>query len=146
MRCLALSMTLEHMAGDSSAAMMHLLAYLRGMSATGFVRPMVREAAAGRVLQNVLDEPGIDPETRGAAEALKVQIAEKNEPSTPEFSRREREIVELLGQGLRDKEIARELSLSAHGVRYHLKNIYRKTGTAGRAETVNWAVSRGVLR
>ncbi|MDE0367266.1 MAG: LuxR C-terminal-related transcriptional regulator [Gammaproteobacteria bacterium] len=146
MRCLALSIVLEHMAGDSSAARMHLFDYLRGMSATGFARPMVREAAAGRVLRDVLDGARIDAETREAIEALKRQIAERTEPSTPDFNRREREILELLVQGLRDKQIARELSLSVHGVRYHLKNIYRKTGAAGRAEAVNWAVSRGVLR
>lgn len=146
MRCIALSIVLEHTAGDSQAAAAHLLDYLRQMSVTGFARPMVREAVVGRVLLEVLEGARMGPETRGTAEALRRHLAERREPSVPEFNRREREILELLGQGLRDKEIARELSLSAHGVRYHLKNIYRKTGAAGRAEAVNWAVSRGVLR
>ena len=146
MRCLALSAVLEYEAGDLPAATTHLLDYLRLMAATGFARPMVREAAAGRILSDVLDNVSVEPAASGAAESLLGYLAEKAEPPAPEFSGREREILELLGQGKRDKEIARELSLSAHGVRYHLKNIYRKTGAAGRSEAVNWGLARGVIR
>ncbi len=41
-----------------------------------------------------------------------------------------------MARGLRNKEIAKGLGITEHGVRYHLKNIYRKTGARGRIDAV----------
>lgn len=52
------------------------------------------------------------------------------------LSDREREIVGALVDGQRVKEIARDLSISAHTVRNHLKAIYRKLDVGSQLELV----------
>ena len=45
---------------------------------------------------------------------------------------REREIIRLVGQGLSNKEIANQLSISDSTVRHHLTNIFDKVGVPNR--------------
>lgn len=52
------------------------------------------------------------------------------------LSKREREILELLAKGYRDKEIADALSISVDTVHSHLKNIYEKLHVHSRTEAV----------
>jgi DNA-binding NarL/FixJ family response regulator len=49
---------------------------------------------------------------------------------------REMEILELLAQGLRDRDIADRLSLSPRTARFHVGNLRRKLGARTRAEAV----------
>lgn len=55
------------------------------------------------------------------------------------LTKREREIVVLLGRGLRDKEIASELCLSVYTVRNHIANARRTVGAASRSHLVSLA-------
>ncbi|HXG41379.1 MAG TPA: response regulator transcription factor [Dehalococcoidia bacterium] len=52
------------------------------------------------------------------------------------LSERERDVLRLLAQGLSNKEIAQQLSLSEATVRKHLERIYRKLAVPGRAAAV----------
>jgi DNA-binding CsgD family transcriptional regulator len=49
-----------------------------------------------------------------------------------EITPREREVIEAVVQGKTDKEIAACLNIAVNTAQVHLKNIYRKTGAAGR--------------
>jgi LuxR family maltose regulon positive regulatory protein len=53
-----------------------------------------------------------------------------------ELSRREREVVELLAQGLRNREIAQRLFISEVTVKSHLRRAYAKLGVSSRTEAV----------
>lgn len=58
------------------------------------------------------------------------------EHSGPELSLRETQVLELLGRGLADKEIAHELGISVWTVHSHLKRIFGKYGVRTRTEAV----------
>jgi len=49
---------------------------------------------------------------------------------------REREILDALGQGLRDKEIAAQLGISIETVRTHVRNAIRTLGAHTREQAV----------
>ena len=145
LRGLALSMVIEHRAGQIGGAAAHLLAYLARLPETGFSAPLIHDPDARRILPDVLAGTSPEPPIQAAIDSLLRQRGDALESDMPEFTQREREVVALLGEGRRDKEIGRRLSLSVHGVRFHLRNIYRKTGASNRAEAIKWATAKGLV-
>ena len=59
------------------------------------------------------------------------------------LSLRELQIVDSLVHGATAKEIARELVLSFHTVRTHIRNIYGKLDICNRVELMRWAAAHG---
>ncbi|TMD13160.1 MAG: response regulator transcription factor [Chloroflexi bacterium] len=51
-------------------------------------------------------------------------------------TRRQAEILELIGSGLSDKEVGHKLGVSQSTIRTHLKRLYRQHGVHSRAEAV----------
>jgi len=49
-----------------------------------------------------------------------------------ELTRREQQVLELVEQGLKNREIASELGIRSGTVKIHLKHIFEKTGVRGR--------------
>ena len=58
---------------------------------------------------------------------------------------REREVLELLSQGLPNKTIAKRLSISEHTVKFHLGQVFFKLEVSSRAEAVGVAVRNGLV-
>lgn len=67
-------------------------------------------------------------------------VAAGGPPSPARLSARERELVELVAQGLTDNEIAQQLYISIRTVRSHLDRIRDKTGCRRRAELTRLAL------
>jgi DNA-binding NarL/FixJ family response regulator len=67
-------------------------------------------------------------------------------PPEAVLSRRENSILELVAQGLSNREMAEALSISRLTVECHTKNIYRKLAVNSRTEAVYTARTRGLLR
>jgi DNA-binding NarL/FixJ family response regulator len=88
----------------------------------------------------------IDPEMlgRGMPGILR---RPRSTPLTPDatLTQREREIVRLVAEGLRNREIAQRLSISEGTVKIHLHNAYDKFGVDGRLELVLAAQQKGLL-
>jgi DNA-binding NarL/FixJ family response regulator len=59
------------------------------------------------------------------------------------LSERESEVVQLLAQGLMNKDIAQTLFLSVRTVEAHLRNIFGKLGVRSRTEAALWATKHG---
>jgi DNA-binding NarL/FixJ family response regulator len=95
----------------------------------------VHAAAAG---QRVLD-PRLPPDALQRASAPRL-AARGPYP----LSRRETEVVQRVAGGCAVAQIARELHLSEHTVRNHLKAAYRKLGVHSRAEAAVHALRRGL--
>jgi DNA-binding NarL/FixJ family response regulator len=68
-------------------------------------------------------------------------VEELSEPLTA----REREVLGLLGQGLSNKMIARDLQISEHTVKFHVSSIYAKLGAASRTEAVGLGARLGLI-
>ncbi|MGJ7535421.1 MULTISPECIES: response regulator [unclassified Variovorax] len=62
------------------------------------------------------------------------------------LTRRERKILELVSQGLSNRDMAESLSISRLTVECHTKNIYRKLAVNSRTEAVFQARRHGLLR
>jgi DNA-binding NarL/FixJ family response regulator len=58
---------------------------------------------------------------------------------------RELEVVQLIGEGLNNKAIAKRLDISEATVRHHLSSIYSKTGTDDRVNMVILAHENGLI-
>lgn len=60
------------------------------------------------------------------------------------LSDREREVIELIGKGLKNKHIAERLYLSETTVRHHLTSIYNKLDVSDRLELLIYAYQHGL--
>ena len=58
---------------------------------------------------------------------------------------RETEVLQLLAQGLANKQIASLLSISEHTVKFHVSSIYAKLGAANRTEAVRIGARQGLI-
>jgi two-component system nitrate/nitrite response regulator NarL len=58
---------------------------------------------------------------------------------------REVSVLELIGQGMSNKLIARKLDITESTVKAHLNSVLRKTGTSNRTQAARWAFEQGQL-
>ena len=63
------------------------------------------------------------------------------EPLTP----REREVLELLAQGLSNRQIGERLGISEHTAKFHVASLCGKLGAGSRTEAVSRGVRRGLI-
>lgn len=63
-----------------------------------------------------------------------------------ELTSREREVLELVARGLRDREIARELVVEESTIRTHVKRVLMKLGLRDRIQIVIFAYETGINR
>jgi DNA-binding NarL/FixJ family response regulator len=103
----------------------------------GFVSAAISGASLRRVLRAVSAGEIAAPRSVLSC-ALRDLLAGKN---SPKLSRREQDVLALLGQRFNNKRIARELFISEETLRWHLRNLYTKTNIESRAEMVEHAVS-----
>lgn len=61
------------------------------------------------------------------------------------LTRRELQVLTLIGQGLADKEIAAQIGATAKTVQFHVANVLGKLGAQNRTDAVRIAYARGIL-
>jgi DNA-binding NarL/FixJ family response regulator len=62
------------------------------------------------------------------------------------LTEREREVIDLIAQGLRNKQIAERLFISQTTVTHHLSSIYAKLGVSDRLELVVYAFANKLAK
>ena len=82
------------------------------------------------------------------SEATQIMISELKNPLTEEFqlTKREKEILSLMVEGLSNKEIAKRLFLSTSTIQFHITNILSKLGVSKRTEAVYLALKQKLVK
>ena len=58
---------------------------------------------------------------------------------------RENEVLQLLAEGLANKQIAAQLGISEHTVKFHISSIYNKLNASSRTEAVRLGIQQGLI-
>ena len=72
-------------------------------------------------------------------------INEQRPTATPTATPRERAVLELVADGLTNREIGEQLGISARTAQKHLENLFTKFGVHDRAQLVSHAFRSGLL-
>jgi len=115
---------------------------------------VLKEQAFGVLAQAIrqvhASEAWLDPAL--VATVLAEAARTRGRESAPEANRiaalteRERAVIALICEGLRNKQIAERLFISQTTVVHHLTSIFNKLGVANRLELVTYAYSRGLAQ
>jgi len=92
----------------------------------------------GTEVSRIIDQTS-PVEVRGISDA----VAKNRTLGLDLLTPREREILDLVARGSRNKTIASELSLSEHTVKVHVHNIMSKLNAANRAQVASMVVHSG---
>ena len=67
------------------------------------------------------------------------------EPLLDALTSREREVLEMLAEGLSNKEIAWRMKISEHTVKFHVASIFAKLSASTRTEAVMHGIRQGLI-
>jgi DNA-binding NarL/FixJ family response regulator len=116
--------------------------------ADGYLLKTDRRAELLNAMQSVIDRKRyISPSIFDrVVNGFVSQRAETKRADPDGLSEREREVMKLIAQGLRTREIAEKLSVSHKTVEKHRANLMRKLGLRTAAAVAAYAISNGYLR
>jgi LuxR family maltose regulon positive regulatory protein len=146
--------------GDDAQAMTALERALALAQPGGYVRIFIDEGPPMAQLLYEAAARGIAPEYTGRLlaafevetkdDGLKTKAADSSSVLRPSsliepLSERELEVLQLIAEGLSNREIAQKLFLSVSTVKVHTYNIYGKLGVHSRTKAVAKARALGIL-
>jgi ATP/maltotriose-dependent transcriptional regulator MalT len=70
----------------------------------------------------------------------------RREPLIESLTTREQDVLALVADGLSNREVAHQLAISEHTVKFHLASIFGKLGVSTRTEAVQKGVRLGVIQ
>lgn len=104
--------------------------------------------AMGYLFKSVVEDELIDAireVNAGRTYLPKGVTARLQEKNGVPLTRREHDLIELLGKGLSNRELGQVLGVSEDTVKTHLKNLFRKLEVSDRAEAVREGLRRGFI-
>lgn len=114
------------------------------------IHQALNSGAMGYLFKSVVEDELVDAirEINAGRRYLPKGVAARLEESRPgaHLTQREDEILELLGKGLRNRELGEVLGVAEDTVKTHLKSLFRKLAVTDRAEAVREGVRRGFIR
>lgn len=118
---------------------------------------LLKDESAENITETLwqMHESGVGPLSPGIAHKI-LQLVQNNELTLVQkpngeskaffdLTEREREILQLLVQGLSYKEIGTRLNISANTAKKHVINIYNKLHVNSRAQALHLAYEKGLL-
>jgi DNA-binding NarL/FixJ family response regulator len=113
----------------------------------GEIQRALRAGASGNVLKSLpQDELLVVIRSVHGANDMFVYVAARlaEHLGEEELTTRELEVLKLIRDGYRNKQIADKLSISENMVNFHIKNLVDKLGSNDRTHTVTIALRRGL--
>lgn len=109
----------------------------------------LQAGAAAYVLKTTVSDDliGVIREVHAGARPMSSDVAAQltARAVSPGVTAREKEVLELMATGLRNKEIAATLRISEDTVEVHAKNIFTKLNVRDRTAAVTVALRRGII-
>lgn len=104
----------------------------------GAVGYLLKDAEPDELVRGVkAASRGEAPFSPRAAGALLSRRSERRE--IEDLTPREREVLDLVGQGLANKQISRRLGIKEKTVKAHLSNVFQRIGVSDRTSAALWA-------
>lgn len=100
-----------------------------------FVRTIRSVTAGSHVLPPSLVEPLF-------SQVVQQAVKEKTAPEAARLTQREHEIIEMIQEGLSNKEVAQRLDIATHTVKCHVQNILRKLALHTRLQIAAYAMQQ----
>lgn len=127
----------------------YLLKNMKPEEWSGYLRALLDEDAEGsrtiadRLIRQFRERPR-DGFASVAAESDSADGISPDEPSPDALTKREREIAALIAQGRTNREISRQLNISEHTVKNHIKNMLNKLSLDNRVNLAAYAIRHGL--
>jgi len=123
---------------------------LTTFSLSNGISQALANGALGAILKSA-ELPDLVTAIQAVAEGRKwlsedVELMLKNDPPLPRLTDRQKEILESVTRGLSNKDIAKQLGISAPMVNEHINAIFAKLGAANRTEAVAIALRKHLLK
>ena len=118
------------------------------------VKDILKAGAISYIIKNISPDELVKTirdaylgKTTFSSEASKVVVEELTNPSQERFNLtgKEHEVLKLLSKGSSNKDIAKELFISSHTVKFHISNILNKLGAVSRTEAVFVATKNNLV-
>jgi len=136
--------------GEASHLHPALAAGARGVVLRDQVGPGIAAALAAvrnglTVIDTSLASTLVPPAPASAAKPDPKDLRKPPRGGIGELTERERQVVQLLAEGLSNKLIADRLGISDHTAKFHVNGVLAKLGASTRTEAVVEAVRRGLV-
>jgi DNA-binding NarL/FixJ family response regulator len=109
-------------------------------------RTALNKAASDSEIPDIADMARQIKEIRAMLGQKGGTIAQTPSPIQHDFTPREQSVLELVAEGLMNKEIARRLDTSVRNVEKYVSRLFSKTGTNSRTELVRYALEHGLTK
>lgn len=109
-------------------------------AATGLIEKSIQKVNAGEIWLDSTTTAAVIRQFAAPMESPAPHLNGKPSRERAQLSQREREIIVLIAQGYKNKEIAEKMFITEQTVKNHLHNVFDKLGVSDRLELALYAI------
>jgi len=119
---------------------------VEGALKAGALSYLLKNASAEEIIKAIRDAHGGESMISPEVTQVLISGVKKEKLKTFSLTRREKEILALMVEGLSNKEIARRLVVTNYAVKFHVSNILSKLGVYSRSGAVSLALKQDLVK